>query len=491
MKDFFTAPRTQKGLPAQAGFIMLLALVFGAIFIGLVGSLAGFVLVENKLQRNNVSLGEAFTIAEAGLEQYSWFLAHFPGDTQDGTGHAGPYVSTYYDPESGTAGTVSLAITGVTACGQTTAIKIASTGTPSDNPLTSKTVSATYTQPSVAMYSYIVNDSVWVGSDRIISGPYHSNGGIRMDGTSNAAVTSSVSTWTCTSSFGCSPNQTKNGVWGAGGPQNLWSFPTPQVDFSAIAADFSSLKTIANTYGRYYTYGTKSSPQNGIHIIFNANGTYTVKDVKTVLSPPVYAFVDGTTFKGNTSVDYSRIQTETTVGTYTLPANCGLIFVENRAWIEGTITSKVTIVAADLSSGSGAADVIIPDDLTYSTYDGTAGLTVIGQNDVLIGPQSPDTMTLNGVFIAQGGAFGRNLYQCPGPYEGGTGNSPRLAQLTILGTTVSNKRTGTKWLGGCGAQGDGGYQNRIDSYDRILASNPPPFTPVVSTDYELLDWHEN
>ena len=100
-------------------------------------------------------------------------------------------------------------------------------------------------------------------------------------------------------------------------------------------------------------------------------------------------------------------------------------------------------------------------------------------------------MTLNGVFIAQAGAFGRNLYACPGTYEGGNGGT-RLSTLTILGTTVSNKRTGTKWINGCNnGNSDAGYQTRVDSYDRTLASSPPPFTPVVSTDYQLLDWHEN
>ena len=466
---------------------MLLALVFGAIFLGLIGSLSGYVLVENKLQRTNASGEEAFTIAEAGIEQYKWFLAHFPGNTTDGTGHAGPYVSTYYDPENGTAGTVSLSVNGTTSCGQTTSIKISSTGTPTDNPNVSKTVTATYAEPSVATYSYILNDSVWAGSDRVILGPYHSNGGVRMDGSANSPVTSSVSTWTCTSSFGCAHNTTEPGVFGAGTPQNLWSYPTPQVDFSAIAADFSGLKTTANSSGKYFTYGTKSSPQNGIHLIFNAGGTVTVKKVTAVTAPNVDAFVDGTT---NASTDYSIIKTETTLGTYTLPANCGLVFVENRAWIEGTITSKVTVVVADVTDANGAVDAIIPNNITYSAYDGSVGLTVIAQNDVLIGPTSHSTMTINGVLIAQNGAFGRNLYDCPGTYEGGNGGT-RLNSLTILGTTVSNKRTGTKWINGCGFYGDAGYQNRTDSYDRTMASGPPPFTPAVSTDYELMDWHEN
>ncbi|HVX91515.1 MAG TPA: hypothetical protein VHC20_07965 [Candidatus Paceibacterota bacterium] len=470
----------------SAGFIMLLGLVFGAIFLGLVGALSGYVLVENKLQRTNASSEEAFSIAEAGVEAYKWFLAHYPGNTTYGTGHAGPYVSTYYDPENGTAGTISLSINGTTACGQTTSIKISSTGTPADDASVSKTVSATYAQPSVATYSYILNDSVWAGADRVILGPYHSNGGIRMDGTANSPVTSSVSSWTCTSSFGCSHNTTEPGVFGAGSPSNLWSYPTPQVDFSAIAADFSGLKSTAQTSGKYFTYGTKSSQQNGIHLIFNANGTVTVKKVTSVNSPSVDAFVDGS----SGSTDYSLIKNETTLGTYTLASDCGLVFVENRAWIEGTITGKVTIVVADVTDANGAVDAIIPNNLTYSAYDGTVGLTVIAQHDVLIGPTSPSTMTMNGIFIAQNGAFGRNLYDCPGTYEGGNGSS-RLNSLTILGTTVSNKRTGTKWINGCGFYGDAGYQNRTDSYDRTLASSPPPFTPAVSTDYELMDWHEN
>jgi hypothetical protein len=469
------------------GFMLLLGLVFGAIFVGLIGALSSFTIIENRLQNVNAAQGEAFTIAEAGIEYYKWFLAHFPGNTTNGTGVSGPYAIAYSDPEGGTTGNISLSVAGNTSCGQITSIDLSSTGTPTDNPLISKTVKARYAQPSVATYSYVLNDSVWAGADRVIQGPYHSNGGIRMDGTANSPVTSSLSTWSCTSSFGCSPTATKNGVFGAGTPNNLWSYPTPQVDFSAISANFSSLKTTANASGKYFTYGTKSSPQNGIHLIFNADGTVTAKKVTAVNSPSVDAFVDGTT---GASTDYSLIKTESTLGTYTLPANCGLIFVENRAWIEGTITKKVTIVVADVTDANGSVDAIIPNNIVYSAYDGTAGLTIIAQNDVLVGPTSPSTMTINAIMIAQNGAFGRNLYDCPGTYEGGNG-STRLASLTILGTTVSNKRTGTKWLNGCNNGQDAGYQSRTDSYDRRMASDPPPFTPAVSTDYELMDWHEN
>ncbi len=480
-------PRGVRPPAHKGGYLLLLALVFGAIFIGLIGALSSYVLIENRLQTVKYSQGEAFTIAEAGIEYYKWFLAHFPGDTMNGTGHAGPYSIPYNDPESGVTGTISLSVAGNTSCGQTTSIDLTSVGTPSDNTLIAKTVTARYAQPSVGTYSYILNDSVWAGADRVIQGPYHSNGGIRMDGTSNSAVTSSLSTWTCTSSFGCTPNQTKNGVFGAGTDSSLWDFPTPQVDFAAISANFTSLKTTAVASGKYWTYSNKNGTNNGIHLIFNADGTVTVKQVTRVTAPTVVAFVDGTT---GTTTDYSLINAETTLGTYAIPASCGLIFVENRAWIEGTITKKITVVVADVVDASGAADAIIPSNITYSAYDGSVGLTVMAQDDILIGPNSPSSMTLNGIFIAQGGAFGRNLYTCPGTYEGGSG-STRLGTLTILGTTVSNKRTGTKWLNGCsGSTPDAGYQTRVDSYDRYMASNPPPFTPAVSTDYELMDWHE-
>jgi hypothetical protein len=121
-------------------------------------------------------------------------------------------------------------------------------------------------------------------------------------------------------------------------------------------------------------------------------------------------------------------------------------------------------------------------NLTYANAD--AGLTAIAENNVLITADSPMNMTLNGIFIAQDGAFGRNYYTgCPAAFE------PR-GTLTITGTTVSNRRTGTRWVNGCGSGDDAGYQVRIDSFDRRLATDPPPFTPITSSDYEFVDWRE-
>lgn len=475
-----------RSMRPRRGYLMLLALVFGSVFLTVLGALSSFVLTENRVQTVNTSSDRGFALAEAGLEYYRWFLAHYPTDLTNGTGAAGPYTVPYEDPEGGVIGSFTLDIDGNQSCGQITSIDIESTGTPTENAGASRTLSARYARPTVALYSYIINGTVWAGADRVINGPYHSNGGIRMDGTANAPVTSSLSSWLCTSTFGCSPNSTRTGVFGAGPNQTLWSYPTPQVDFAAIAANFGTLKTTAQASGRYFA---SRSPNNtlsrGYRVTFNGNGTYTVRAVTSTYSTLSIPINDPS--ETDEVNDETRINGQDSATTYTLPANCGLIYFEDDVWLEGTINTKVTVVAANIVNSGVTPRIVLRDSITYTTQDGTAGLTAIAEGDVLIGPDSPYNMTLNGIFIAQTGAFGRNLYRnssgtCTAAYE------PR-GTLTILGTTVSNKRTGTQWNGACGDYG--GYENRIDSYDRNLATDPPPFTPSVSPTYRFVDWRED
>ncbi len=477
------------------GYLMLLAIVFGAVFFTVLGALTGFVITENKVQTNATSLTRATAIAEAGLEYYRWFLAHYPSDLQNGTGVPGPYSIPYADPEGGQTGTISLSVAGNSACGSITSIDITSEGTPSEAPNVSRTLTARYARPSVARFSYVLNDSVWAGADRVINGPYHSNGGVRMDGTSNSTVTSSLASWLCTSSFGCSPNQTRAGVWGAGPNQSLWEYPVPQVDFDAIAADFGSLKTKANASGRYLarvssgTNQANASYWNGYHLIFNGNNTVTVRRVTNTTL--LYSTAVNTSEEQEDVPDRTLIASETFHSTITLPSDCALLFVEDNVWIEGTVDRKVTVVAANVVNTGIAPNVMLPGNITYQASDGSDGLTVIAENNILITPNSPQTMNLAGIFVAQGGAFGRNYYprsqsdsRCNTSYE------PRTT-LTILGTTVSNFRTGTKWTGAnCGSDNEAGYNSRIDAYDRNLSTDPPPFTPQTSTDYEFVDWRE-
>ena len=263
------------------------------------------------------------------------------------------------------------------------------------------------------------------------------------------------------------------------------------MDFAGIAANFSTLKSTAVANGIYlpqYSSGNVKGAayKKGYHLIFNSNGTVTVKRVTAITKLTNVYPVDGSS--GYTD-DYTLINNETLYQTSTIPSDCGLIFVEDNTWIEGIIPSKVTVVAAGVIDSSFKPDIVLRGNITYAATDGTDGLTVIGAKNILIAPDSPQNMTLNGIFVAQSGAFGRNYYRyatgggCNGTYE------PR-GTLTILGTTVSNLRTGTAWVNGCGTGSNAGYQTRIDAFDRQNATNPPPFTPVTSTQWQFVDWQQ-
>ncbi len=463
--------------------ITVLVVVFTGIFLVVLSSLASFILSVNRGQVYTQQKSEAFNLAEAGLLYYRWLLSHYPGNTTNHTGNAGPYVIPYSDPENGVVGTYTLMVTGNTSCGLVQSIDVTSVGKPSDAPGVSVTLSSRYAQSSVAAYSYIVGSSVWAGADRVINGPYHSNGGVRMDGSANAPVSSSLSTWDCTSSFGCNPSQhTAPGVVGSGPNQYLWTYPKPQVDFNSISANFNSLKGVATSTGLYLTrYSTTGNPHVGYHLIFNNNGTITVRRVTSVTALTVTPVNSG-----DPSTDYTLINNESLYQTLTIPQTCGLVFVEDNAWIEGTISKKVTLVVANVTTPGILPDVVLHGNLVYTTTDGSVGLTVIGSHNILIAPDSPQNMTLNGIFVAQSGAFGRNYYAtngCPNAYE------PR-ASLTIFGTTVSNLRTGTAWINGCSQGNNAGYLSRTDAFDRSNMTNPPPFTPNTSTQWKIVDWQQ-
>ena len=470
----------------KRGYFTLLVLVFSAVFFTLLTALAGYIFVEKRAQLAQENREQAVDIAEAGLEYYRWHLAHWPNDLKDGTSSNGPYVHTVLDPEGGVLGTYSLVISGDQACGSVTSVTITSTGWAASNPTMKRTLFARYTRPSVAEYPAVINSNVWAGADRIISGPYHSNGGVRMDGTHNADVTSGVATWLCNSSFGCSPSANKGGVFGTGGPQSLWSFPAPTIDFNGITVDLVKLKGYATSTGRYLA----SSGNYGYKIVLKSNGTFDASKVTGTTQ------IWGYTTENGWKQERTIISSTGSVTNYSIPAECPVIFVEDNVWLEGVVTGKVTLAAADVTASSVDRSIVIPNDITYASATGN-GLTAIGEEDVLISLQSPNIMNVNGIFIAQKGHFGRNHY-CTNDCTSTSGDQGlpssldsyvTRSTLNTNGTIVSNGRFGTKWTSG--STFISGYSQRNDAYDSTLAKSPPPFTPATSDDYKFVDWREN
>ncbi len=458
------------------GFFVILVLVFSAVFFTLLSSLSGFIFVQKKAQLAKENQEKALHFAEAGLEYYKWFLAHNENDITNGTGLPGPYVHTVPDPEGGTVGSFSLDIDADIFCGAVSSIKIVSTGQTVAAPAYKRTVEATYVQPSVAEFSHIVDANVWAGSDRIINGPYHSNQGVRMDGTHNAKVSSGVESWTCTSSFGCSPASTKNGVFGSGGPQQLWEFPTPGVDFSGISVDLAQLKGFAVSSGVYLP----PTGGQGYQVTFRNNGTVDVREVTGT------ALVWGYSTKNGWQRERSVITNTANVVNYAVPTNCPVVFAEDDIWLDGVVSGKAVIAAANISPQSIEPSIILNGNITYANAQGD-GLTAIAESDILVGLQVPNIMDIRGVFIAQNGHFGRNHYSTsflPSLYD----PFATRAILNTTGSVVSKGRVGTKWTSG--GVYVSGFNQRNDSFDQSLSITPPPFTPVTSQNYKLHLWKE-
>ena len=486
----------------ERGITIMLVLAFMGIFTLVLGAITSYSFMQARYGRALFAREQAFQIAEAGLEHFRWYLAHNPGILETGQGMPNPMSYVVEDPEAGRIGEATIMTVFNTSCEVPQYLDVYSEGRADRNPSFVRTLAARYTRQSVAGYSFIVNQNVWAGSDRVITGPFHSNGGVRMDGSNNADVTSSVATWICDATFGCDPTDNATpGVFGSGSGSALWRYPVPQISFDNIGSDYAMLKGVGYARGMYFSGTTTRSQgssqgashasvnatdRRGYHVRFNADGSVSVYRVSNTVGVSGY----NANRVPQWGTDYDIIQNEHHVGTFTPPGDCPVIYMNSKTWIDGTVSGKYALIVAD--TGPFAADVILNGNLSYATTDGTSGLTVIAERDIRIPLVSPDQMSIRGIFIAQEGYFGRNYYttsgsnQVPAQYDAYVERD----SLTTIGTVVSNQRVGTKWL--CGTPGTfcSGYETRTDSYDRVLAFSPPPFTPFASEDYEITLWRE-
>jgi len=463
----------------KRGIIITYVLVFGAIFLILLGGLLGFILLQLRISAQKVAWNESLHIAEAGVNYYRWCLNNEVSQNC-------LTEKDYFDPAGNPIGKFSLQITPTISCGEMVQREIISTGWTDKFPQLKRKVSVLYARTSVAKYSYILNNNVWIGEDHEIRGPYHSNGGIRMDGENQSLVTSAKENWVCTSSFGCSPCPTANGCWVEGAncvcpgvfttTQNsnpdLFSFPIPSFDFTGITIDLAQMKSSAQSAGIYLPPSVDINPQGkGYHLKFKNNGTFETW-VITGLSPTyAYSIEEGWHY------DYFTITSEYLYNTHTIPSACSAIFIEDNIWPEGIVKGKVTVASANLINPNLDTDVILAANIDYSVKDGSDGFALIGERNVLIGPQSPNQMELRGIFVAQKGRFSRNHYP-----------DNIREKLEIYGSIISSGRVGTKWISG--SQIVSGYLKRESYFDSNLVYSSPPFVPYISPDFVIVNWEE-
>lgn len=470
------------------GVITTYVLVFGAIFLILLAGLLGFILLQLRHSAQKAAWNQALHIAEAGINYYRWCLNNEISQNCD-------LEKNYEDLSGNIIGKFQIQLDTTSNCGLTISQKIISTGWTLKYPDLKRKVTVFYGRESVAKYSYILNSNVWVGSDHIIRGPYHSNGGVRFDGQNQSIVSSGQENWVCTSSFGCGP---KGVGYGFGlcpsecqiiskqcvcpgvfsttqnSNRDLFSFPIPPFDFNAVTTDLAQIKNAAQNLGGIYLppSNTINFQGKGWRLIFQSAGQVEARIITSLSSTYSYSIEEGYHY------DYLTITSEYTYNTYTISSSCSVIFVEDNLWPEGTTKGKVTVASANLIDANKDTDVILQANLDYTTTDGSDGLTLIGENRVLIGPNSPDYMTLRGIFVAQKGRFSRNHYK------------KNIRQsLKIYGSIISNGRVGTKWINQ-GGHIISGYRERETYVDPYLLYQPPTFTPFISSEFKIVKWEE-
>ena len=463
------------------GDVVITTLVFLGVFMMMFAGLVNLLLLQNKVQSSKENKSQAFEAAEAGLNYYSWFLAHFPTDIQDGTGHAGTYEHSYNDAYGNPIGKFSLAIAGSSQCSALNSVTITSTGWTNQNPDLTASVTGKYTKPTIADYAYITSQNIWFGPGENVYGPLHSNGGIRMDGYNDSLVNAQPSTWTCPVNLGCSPATTKPGVFGTGTGSSWWLFPSFNFDFTGISLDFGTLRDKATSAGSYLGKVTSISGYStavGYHLVFNSNGTINVYIVKTTTCNTGYNYDSGGTWTTyNNCFNISTEVAHPTMPVITLPSGCGLLYSESPLWIEGTVHGKMTVVSGDSYNTAATNTIVLKNSVLYSSSDGTDGLFAMSQGDIAIPATSPDIFSLSGLFMSVNGKFGTDYY--PGNLK---------TSLTLHGSEV-NKQTGTNsWESG--GVTVSGYRTSNNYFDRGMMDMPAPLTPVTGA-WGVTRWDSN
>lgn len=450
----------------------------GSVMVGLVFLVATFSIViyallltvgsQFEFTFRQVALDQALNIAEAGVNYYRWHLAHAPDDFESDIG-----VHEYRDPQGDLVGSFELAIT--PPIDGSTIVTITSTGWSADFPSVKRTIAAQYGQSSLASFSFLSDSSLWFGNGIVVGGPVHSNNGIRMDGTNQSTVTSSKETYTCGIETGCWPStQVKPGIWGNGGPQELWDFPVPATDFDGISVDFAQMRTAAQTDGVYLA----PSDAAGYHLVFNSDGTVAVYKVTATTNKRGYNSEDGCQNL------YQNIANETFLSTYSL-ATIRLLFAEDILWVEGVVNGQMTVVAARFPIGTFETNMWIPDNITYLAKDNQHKLGLIAQNDIYFALEVPEYFEIDAAMVAQNGRISRhhyNYFRCS--------HSPdaQKNEITIYGTVISREKSYWNFGSGLG-QPTSGFVKRTILYDQSLIYSPPPYYPTLGN-YEFISWRE-
>lgn len=512
------------------GFTLPTVLSFLIAIVIITSATVQIIDVTTSKVGNNIASQKSFNIAEAGVNYYLWHLSHNQGDYKDGkttpatpdaTLGYGPYAHTYIDDATTNQGTFTLWIK--PQGNGSSVVTIRSIGQAKGTNIT-RTVDAQIGAPSFASYGVLSDTALWFGNTEKASGPVHSNQGIRMDGASNADVTSANATYTPPGSLG-GDGASHPGVWCSAAvitPVNCntrskidWRFPVPTIDFNQVTGNLCTMKKAAfaanaataalatqtNACSQTPTTRTPSYlPQRsssgtfsltvGYLIQLNPNGTYDLFNVNS---------------ENDQQTPYTAALGLTSVATgIAVPSN-GAIFAEDNVWVRTnpTFSGRLTIGAGRLATTQNA-EIVVADDVLYGTKNGSDAIGLVAENSVTIAPYAPPatgsfTFEVDAAMIATAGSV-----QYPSVYRTNNNKCTRgwvspNQQFVFYGAVASRQSWTWTWLFGGGACGDavfssgngyiGGVLNNDTQYDYNLLYAPPPSFPITSS-YNILSWRE-
>ncbi len=477
----------QQRIKKTGGMIILQTLVFASITVILIGALSSWTASAVRAGRVAFNREQALQSAEAGIDYYRWHLAHSPTDYQDGTGVAGPYVHTLKDRSDNTVGEFSLDITAPPV--GSTIVQIKSTGISTKDPSYPRKILSKVAKPSIAKYAVAGHSAMRFGDGTEIFGAVHVNGGIRFDGLAHNIVTSGTTSYTDTDSDACTTNNSY-GVHTCQSPQDP-TYPTalpsrpdvfeagrlisqPTVNFSGFTADLATLKSSAQASG--FWRDAAGAGFVGYRVVLKTNDTFDLYKINSWATIGSVNCSSSPTGTGSWSVN-----TQTLQGNYPFPAN-GIIFLEDHVVVSGQINgARLTITAADLPvppSSANYKNIIINNDLTYTNYNGTDSIGLIGQAGVLVGLISDNDLKIDAALIAQNDRVGRPSY------SGNSCTYKTRSVISLYGMIASYGRYGFAFTNGTG------YTTRNLTYDANLLYAPPPSFPLTSDQYQILSWEE-
>jgi type II secretory pathway pseudopilin PulG len=511
----------------EDGFMMP-ALVSVMVAVSILSvAVLGVILNNFFVVGNNVKSQQAFNIAEAGINYYLWHLSHNPTDYKDGQttpatpdpelGY-GPYEHNYIDDGAINQGTYTLWIQ--PEGGGSTIVNVRSIGKVKGTNIT-RTVEAQIGAASFASYALVADTALWFGNTESASGPVHTNVGVRMDGASDSDVTSSNSTYVPPSNLGGNGSTSRPGVWCSTSvlspvncntrPKTDWRYPVPSVDFNQVSSSLctmkrtafaddpatASLANLANACTQQPTTRTPAYlPQRGSFNIargyliqLNTDGTYDLYNVNG---------------ENDRLTPYtSALTLQSVANNIAVPAS-GIIFAEDNVWVrtDPTFHGRVNIGAARLAT-SNNANIVIADDILYTTKNGQDAIGLVAENNILLAPYAPpasgafnfevDAATLSqSASIQYPSRYRTDSSRCT---RGWTSDNQRF---TYYGSVATRQTWTWTWLlgGSCGDAASkvgvgyiSGVYNNTTDYDYNMLYAPPPSFPITGG-YNILSWRE-